>query len=254
MAEIVAVKEACGTTVNEVVLTVLSIALRRYAEMHNLDTKGRKLRLVIPVNVRPAGDASPAGNQITFLPVDIPWRIREPKAFLSVVQERVKFSKTAHGAELIGLLGVLLGALPTSLQSMAGSFLSQLQISTCNSICTNVPGPRTPLYLLGHKMLSTYPYVPIGGEMGMNCAVMSYNGTLFVGFTGERKGDPRLVRPSWILCGELCRASGCGRHPYSEEKTGTAEGEDHRQQGRHEQSGRPQDCHQQDPGDSSTAR
>ena len=55
MAEIVAVKEACGTTVNEVVLTVLSIALRRYAEMHNLDTKGRKLRLVIPVNVRPAG-------------------------------------------------------------------------------------------------------------------------------------------------------------------------------------------------------
>ena len=192
MAEIVAVKEACGTTVNEVVLTVLSIALRRYAEMHNLDTKGRKLRLVIPVNVRPAGDASPAGNQITFLPVDIPWRIREPKAFLSVVQERVKFSKTAHGAELIGLLGVLLGALPTSLQSMAGSFLSQLQISTCNSICTNVPGPRTPLYLLGHKMLSMYPYVPIGGEMGMNCAVMSYNGTLFVGFTGDAKAIPDL--------------------------------------------------------------
>ena len=38
-----------------------------------------------------------------------------------------------------------------------------------------------------------YPYVPIGGEMGMNCAVMSYNGTLFVGFTGDAKAIPDLV-------------------------------------------------------------
>jgi hypothetical protein len=41
-------------------------------------------------------------------------------------------------------------------------------------------------------MLSTYPYVPIGGEMGMNCAVMSYNGTLFVGFTGDAKAIPDI--------------------------------------------------------------
>ena len=56
MAEIVAVKEACGATVNDVVLTVLSMALRRYAELHKLEVKGRKLRLVIPVNVRPNGE------------------------------------------------------------------------------------------------------------------------------------------------------------------------------------------------------
>jgi hypothetical protein len=194
MTEIVAVKQACGTTVNEVVLTVLSMALRRYAEMHELNTKGRKLRLVIPVNVRPHGEATVTGNQITFLPVDIPWGVRDPRAFLTLVQERVKFSRTAHGAELVGLLGILLGALPTSLQTLAGSMLSQLPISVCNSICTNVHGPRTPLYLLGHKMLSTYPYVPIGGEMGMNCAVMSYDGTLFVGFTGDAKAIPDLAR------------------------------------------------------------
>ena len=192
MAELIAVKEACGATVNDVVLTVLSMALRRYAELHKLEVKARKLRLVIPVNVRPSGEANVSGNQITFLPVDIPWSVREPKAFLGVVQERVKFSRTGHGAELVGLLGILLGALPAPLQALAGSTLSQLPISVCNSICTNVPGPRTPLYLLGHKMLSSYPYVPIGGEMGMNCAVMSYNGTLFVGFTGDAKAIPDL--------------------------------------------------------------
>jgi diacylglycerol O-acyltransferase len=194
MAEIIAVKQACDSTVNEVVLTVLSAALRRYAELHNLNVKGRKLRLVVPVNVRAEGEAGNFGNQITFLPVDIPCSVRAPRELLSLVQKRVKFSRTAHGAELVALAGILLSAIPVSLQSLTGTVLSQLPISVCNTICTNVPGPRTPLYLLGHKMLSNYPYVPIGGEMGMNCAVMSYDEAMFVGFTGDAKAIPDLSR------------------------------------------------------------
>jgi hypothetical protein len=55
-----------------------------------------------------------------------------------------------------------------------------------------VRGPATPLYLLGHQMLACYPYVPIGGEMGMNCAVLTYNGTAFFGFTGDAHAIPDL--------------------------------------------------------------
>jgi diacylglycerol O-acyltransferase len=193
MAEIDAVRQACGATVNEVVLTVLCGALRRYAELHDLKVKGRKLRIVIPVNVRTQGQISSAGNQITFLPVDIPLNAREPRKLLALVQDRVKFSKTAHGAELIGMTAMLLAATPPPLQSLFGTILSQLPISVCNSICTNIPGPRTPLYLLGHKMVAAYPCVPIGGEMGMNCAVLSYNGTLFVGFTGDAQAIPDIA-------------------------------------------------------------
>jgi diacylglycerol O-acyltransferase len=194
MAEIVAVKQACNATVNEVVLTVLGAALRRYAELHNLNVAGRNLRLVIPVNVRTDGTESVTGNQITFLPVDIPHAACEPREFLSLVQKRVKFSKTAHGAELVALAGILVSAMPATLQSLAGTILSQLPVSLCNSICTNVHGPKVPLYLLGHRMLSSYPCVPIGGEMGMNCAVMSYDGHLFVGFTGNAEAIPDLPR------------------------------------------------------------
>lgn len=193
MQEIAAVRAAGTATVNDVFLTVMSGALRRYAELHNIKVKGRKLRLVVPVNVRPEGQSSSAGNQITFLPVDTPFSGRDPRKLLSLVQKRAKFSKTAHGAELVGLMAVLLSALPPPLQRLTGDILSRLPISLCNSICTNVPGPRTPLYLLGHKLVSAYPYVPIGGEMGMNCAVMSYNGTLFVGFTGDAQAIPDLT-------------------------------------------------------------
>jgi WS/DGAT/MGAT family acyltransferase len=192
MAEIAAVRQACDATVNEVVLTVLSAALQHYAELHNVKVKGRKLRLVVPVNVRAETQSNIAGNQITFLPVDIPMSGQEPRKLLSLVQQRARFARTAHGAELVGLMAALLSTLPPPLQSLTGGVLSRLPISLCNSICTNVPGPKTPLYLLGHKLLSAYPYVPIGGEMGMNCAVMSYDGTLFVGFTGDAPAIPDL--------------------------------------------------------------
>jgi len=56
--------------------------------------------------------------------------------------------------ELVALVGVLLDTIPTPLQSLFGTVLRQLPISVCNTICTNVHGPSTPLYLLGHKMLA----------------------------------------------------------------------------------------------------
>ena len=75
------------------------------------------------------------------------------------------FVKTTHVADFVSFAGTLLGAIPTPLQAVLAPMLSEMPISLCNTICTNVPGPKQALYLLGHRMLSAYPYVPIGGEM-----------------------------------------------------------------------------------------
>ena len=71
---------------------------------------------------------------------------------------------------------------------------ANLPLSLCNIICTNIPGPQVPLYLMGHKMLSWYPWVPIGGLMGINCAILTYNGTAYFGFTGDVHAAPDLER------------------------------------------------------------
>jgi hypothetical protein len=65
-------------------------------------------------------------------------------------------------------------------------------LSLCNTICTNVPGPQLPLYLLGHKLQRCYPYVPIGGELGLNIAILSYNGTAYFGFGGDVHAVPDI--------------------------------------------------------------
>jgi diacylglycerol O-acyltransferase len=105
----------------------------------------------------------------------------------------------------------VLGAIPTAVQALLGPIASALPIPVGNIICTQVPGPREALYLMGHRMLSCYPYVPLGGEFGMNCAVLTYNDTAHFGFSGDAHAIPDLhVLPKYLLESfeELRRASG----------------------------------------------
>jgi diacylglycerol O-acyltransferase len=178
--------------VNDVVLATVTLAFGRYVKQLGVDLTGRSLRVVIPVNVRGNGNATELGNQISFVPVPLPLDLRDPVKLLAVVTERVEFLKHARAAEFVGLLGGLLSTLPNAFWKNIGPVASQLPISLCNIICTNVPGPQVPLYLMGHKMLSWYPWVPIGGLMGINCAILTYNGTAFFGFTGDVHAAPDL--------------------------------------------------------------
>jgi len=72
-----------------------------------------------------------------------------------------------------------------------------LPVPPFNLVCTNVPGPQSPLHLLGREMLTYYPYVPIGNGMGIGWAIQSYNHKLFFGLTADAEvaGDTgRLKR------------------------------------------------------------
>jgi WS/DGAT/MGAT family acyltransferase len=199
LAEIKAVKQACGVTVNDVVLAAVTGAIRRYAELHRVRLKGRQLRIVVPVNVRGEESASDLGNRITFLPISIPLDIADPRELIEAAHEAVEYGRKARLGEMVGLFGTLLGTIPPALQAVLGPLVSQLPINLCNLICTNVPGPKVPLYLCGHKLLSFYPYVPIGGEMGMNCAILTYNGTAYFGFTGDAHAIPDLAQLEKLL-------------------------------------------------------
>ena len=41
-------------------------------------------------------------------------------------------------------------------------------------IITNVPGPRMPLYLLGARLETMFPQLPLFENQGLGVAVMSY--------------------------------------------------------------------------------
>lgn len=199
LADVKAIKLRGGTSVNDVILTLVTATIRRYCELHGDRVKGKLLRIMVPVNLRGNTTTSELGNRISLVPVTVPLDIRHPAKLLAAIHKRTEFLKHMHAAELVSLAGGLIGMFPTSLQGIAGPIASQLPITPFNLVCTNVPGPQVPLYLLGHKMLHCYPYVPVGGEMAVNCAILSYNGTVYFGFSGDTHAAPDLRRLEKLL-------------------------------------------------------
>jgi WS/DGAT/MGAT family acyltransferase len=194
MEDIKAIRERWGGTMNDVVLTMITSTVRRYAEKHNVNLNGRHLRLVVPVNVRGDGDVTELGNRITFLPVNVPLDVADPRRLLSRISERIAFLRSAGVPELVGMFGMLVSKVPLAVQAKLVPLLTQMPLSLANMICTNVPGPQVPLYLQGHKLIRCYPYVPIGGELGVNVAILSYNGVAYVGFGGDVSAVPDMER------------------------------------------------------------
>ena len=199
LPDVKAIKLKAGTSVNDVILALVTATIRRYCELHGDRVKGKLLRIMVPVNLRGSTITSELGNRISLVPVTIPLDIRHPAKLLAAAHKRTEFLKRMHAAELVSLAGGLIGMFPTTLQGMAGPLASQLPITPFNLVCTNVPGPQVPLYLLGHKMLHCYPYVPVGGEMAVNCAILSYNGTVYFGFSGDTHAAPDLRRLEKLL-------------------------------------------------------
>lgn len=198
LQDIKEIKEKCGGTVNDVVLAVVTTTIRRYAEAHGDPVRGKMLRMMVPVNLRNGHD-SELGNRISLLPVTVPLDIRSPQKLISAVRRRMEFLKRAPIAEFFSLAGNLVGATATALQAMAGPIAGTLPLTVFNLVCTNVPGPQVPLYLMGHRMLKWYPYVPVGGEMAVNCAILTYNGTAYFGFTGDAHAAPDLGKLEKLL-------------------------------------------------------
>jgi diacylglycerol O-acyltransferase len=199
LAEIKAIKKTSGASVNDIILTLVTATVRGYVELHGDSVKGRLFRMMVPVNLRCRETPGELGNHISLIPVTIPLDIRNPRKLLVAVHQRTDFLKRVNAAELVSLTGSLLGMIPTSTQALAGQILNRLPITPFNMVCTNVPGPQVPLYFLGHKMLQCFPYVPVGGEMSLNCAILTYDGTAYFGFTGDVQVVPDLHRLEALL-------------------------------------------------------
>jgi WS/DGAT/MGAT family acyltransferase len=190
LADFRTVKNAHGGTVNDVVLTVVSGALREWLHSRGARTEGLELRALVPVSIRGAHEQNTLGNRIAAMRGPLPVYVEDPVARLAVVREAMdglKESKQAVGAEVMA--SVQNFAPPTVLAQAA-----RLNFSTrlFNLIVTNVPGPQFPLYVRGREMLDVFPvaFLPKGHALAV--AIMSYNGGLNFGLLGDFDAMPDL--------------------------------------------------------------
>ncbi len=213
LADVKAIRERLGGTINDVILATVTRAVARYAKLHGHPVANRFVRIICPVNVREGQDGTPLGNQITFLPVVLPMGVEDPAELLEAVKMRMEIMKSVRAAELVAIAGAWLAATPPPVQSLfwEGLPLLPLPFPLFNLICTNVPGSPTPLYSVGRRMTASYPQVPTGQELGVGVAVQSYDGRMFFGLTADAHAASDVTRlRDYIRASfrELCRAAG----------------------------------------------
>ncbi|MGI9589745.1 MAG: wax ester/triacylglycerol synthase family O-acyltransferase, partial [Myxococcota bacterium] len=176
LGEVKRVKNALGGTVNDVVLACTAGAMRSFLARRGvrLDRHDFEFRAICPVSVRTADEQSAGGNRVASMVVKLPVTEADPARRLELVCETtrdVKESKQALGGEV--LAGVSEMTAPTL---MTVGMRAAFDHRTSNMIVTNVPGPQIPLYLLGARMLETYPMVPLYPTQALNVALFSYMG------------------------------------------------------------------------------
>lgn len=212
-AEIRAIRQACGGTVNDVVLAVLGGALSRYVAMHGEKTEGRMARIMTPVNVRREDEGGALGNRVSALLVEVPLGVHNPVERLRLVRERTESLKRSRVADGTELLGQLINSSPPIVQALAAA-MPPPPNNLVNMICTNVPGPMIPLYSVGQRLLAHYPMVPLAWEMGVACGVTSYDQKLYFGLMADAEAAPDVQRLKEFLDQsfiELRSAAGVGK-------------------------------------------
>jgi WS/DGAT/MGAT family acyltransferase len=185
--ELTSLRRKLGCTLNDLALTVVTGALRRYLALRDVDVDGLDFRVSVPVNVRRAEEREQMGNRISSWIFRLPLELDEPLEQLDVIRERTgeaKQSKQALGMEMIMAAAEELPLLLT-LAAWAG----QGQIST---VVTNVPGPPIPLYLMGSRVRTMQPFVLLPPGVGLTVALLSYDGTLFWGLMADYDRVPDL--------------------------------------------------------------
>ena len=188
-----AIRSKLGGTVNDVVLAILTGAVGRYLEHHALPTQGRVFRPMVPVSLRRDEQQAALGKSVSLLPMEIPLDISDPVERLQFITAKTKTLKESRVAERLSQFTTLVATTPVPLQAYLGA-TTVAHVSQFNIVCTNIPGPQIPLFALGKRMLTYYPFVPIASSMGASCAVTSYDQKLFFGLSADSHALPDVDR------------------------------------------------------------
>jgi diacylglycerol O-acyltransferase / wax synthase len=183
LAEIKRVKDAAGGTVNDVVLAAVAGALGRYLRQHGHSTHELELRAMVPISVRAADQHGALGNQVSSYMAPLPVWCEDPAERLGLVSATMgdlKQSKQAVGASLMTELADFA---PPTIAAQAARLQSRQRFF--NLVVTNVPGPQFPLYLLGRELEAIFPMVPLAKRQAVCFGIMSYNGQVNFGLTGD---------------------------------------------------------------------
>lgn len=177
LKDIKAIKNVTGGTVNDVLVSAMTGALRQYLVAKGQDVEDLNFRAAVPVNIRKPEEMTQLGNKFGIVFLSLPVGIADPLDRLTEVRKRMLALKNSPEAiAAFGILGAI-GMNPKAIQEQIVNMFGAK--TTC--VMTNVPGPQFPLYLAGSRIKDFMFWVPQSGRVGLGISIMSYDQQVFLG-------------------------------------------------------------------------
>ena len=189
------VKDAWGGTVNDAVLAVIGEAMSRWL-FERGEMVPETMRVFAPVSVRDESQRYALGNLVSAMVVEVPLAPMMPRDRVHLVTATTGDLKRSRAAVAARTLTQIANWTPATVQGLAGRVMtSQLRWSpqsVVNIVATNIPGPQFPFYTGGAKLIDVWPFVSIYHSLGLNIAIVSYDGAMSFGLLADRDLVPDL--------------------------------------------------------------
>ncbi len=189
LSEVKAIGRALGGTVNDVLMTAVAGAFRRYLIAHGEDPA--ELRCAVPVNLRRPSEMRRLGNHFGLVFVELPLQLATPGARFDALKRHMDRLKRSPEALVLWQVMRITGAAPRLFEDVVVRILG----AKTSMVLTNVPGPREPRYLAGERIQTIMFWVPQAGRIGLGVSIFSYAGQVRLGLSVDARlvHDPERV-------------------------------------------------------------
>jgi WS/DGAT/MGAT family acyltransferase len=191
-AELKTARTALGGTVNDVVLTAITRGFRDLLQGRGALGGDTVVRTMVPISVRKENERGSLNNQVTAVFVDLPVGEPDPVERLASIRRQMdEYKRTMQAVDARSIIAMGDYVAPTLLSLGVRASMQAGQL-WCQAVTTNVPGPRVPLYVLGRRMVSSHPYVPIAGGTRISIGIFSYLDAMTFGINADFDAFPDL--------------------------------------------------------------
>ncbi len=195
--------------INDIGVAIIGGAIRAYL-LDKDELPAESLIAMMPISMRPtitqkpdasmattsadSGSAATAGNQFSLAPITLATDEADPLERLRRVvasTSHVKESGAYPVRSLMEMSEEAFGGLMGTVQRTAVRALSRRgRTLAVHTLVSNVPGPLTPIYFCGAKMVDTTGLGPVLDGMALNNGIGSYGDRVTFCFTADRDAMP----------------------------------------------------------------
>jgi len=183
-----------GSKINDVMLSITGGALRHYLAVKD-EVPATSMTAMAPISVRDEKEKNTMGNQVSAMFVPLGSHIEQAHERLKYVFEETGKAKAfteALGARQMTEMAKLT---PAVAMNIGASLFTKFKLADAakpfiNTVVTNVPGPRIPLYSAGAKAVGVYGMMCLVDGIRLGHIVQSYMDEITLSYTACREAMP----------------------------------------------------------------